>query len=65
MSRIQIAFRRLPQLAGLRLLAAVCLGVSPPGVRLFEDAVLVGAELAAGGHSVLAGVTEPRFGGVL
>lgn len=38
---------------------------SPPSVSLFEDPVLIGAELTAGRDSVLAGITEPRFRGVL
>lgn len=37
----------------------------PAGVCLLEDAVLVGAQLTAGGHAVLAGVAEPGLGGVL
>ena len=39
--------------------------IPPPGVRLFEDPVLIGAELTAGRDAVLAGVAEPRLGGVL
>ena len=37
----------------------------PPSVRLFEYPVLIGAELTAGGHPVLAGVTEPGLCRVL
>lgn len=37
----------------------------PPGISLFEDPVLIGAELTAGRDAVLAGVAEPGLGGVL